>query len=523
MRDFPSLFKGREDAHGHYFSLAGKDATDRGKIVSKAESVHDPVTPALFQKHLAGKDRLGIIPVRADGKTGWFCIDVDFYKIGNKTLAEAGGYPKIAKAIEKLGLKLLITRSKSGGAHLWCFLEEPIPAAEANKAAKLFFKKLNLADALGIEQKELEQHVDLFPKDFSPNNIGSWVNLPYFGEACHCVGLDGKQDLSLEKFVFLANNNLTHPDDLNFKVDEKAANPNKAKSGRPPCIDYMIENNVPEGHRDDAVTHFAIYALKAFPDTWEEETRAFNEQHCEPPLNQGEINKTLKSVGSRQYEGYMCKKIENIFCDKSACRKREFGIGKDTVTEGGEELGIEHIEKIDGEEPVYLLTMFGKTFPVNLVDLYLYVNFRRRAMGATNKLIPALKQPEWEEILSEKLEMMEVTEAAVDTQMRDRVIKQFQNWCDQGVATDSLEAALTANSPFYTQDSKGNGSILFSGDALLSQLDRQLRVSRDQAYVYMRGWGTVVTEVTVKGKKIKLWKWVQRGPLWFDPYRGKKK
>lgn len=498
--------------------MAGRDPTERGKMVSKAQSLHTPVTPKLWKDHLAGKARLGIIPVRGDAKTGWFVIDLDFYKIGNKTLEQTGGYEKIAKVIADLGLPLIVTRSKSGGAHMWCFLEEPIKAVDANKAAKGFLKKMNLAAVLGIQGEELLKHIDLFPKDFSPDNIGSWVNMPYFGDACHCIGLDGKQDLSLPDFVKLANEHLTHPDDLNFKVKEKIAAPADPSKGRPPCIDFMLENGVPEGHRNDAVFHFAIFALKAFPDTWEEEVYKFNEEACQPPMRKDEVVPIIKSMETRQYEGYLCKKIEDIFCDKATCKKREFGIGKQKMEAG--DVGIESIEKIDGEEPVYLVKMTGnpRTFPVNLQDLFLYVNFRRRVMGAVNRLIPSLKQPEWEEILSDHLEMMTITEAAVDTQMRDRVIKQFQNWCDQGVVTDSLEAAQTANSPYY--DGK---AILFSGDALLNQLDRQLRINRDQAYVYMRGWGTLQVEETVKGKKVKLWKWVQNGPLWFDPYRGKKK
>lgn len=516
MRDFQALFRGRDDAHGEYSSLAGRDATDRGKVVSKAKSVHQPVTKALWQNHLSGKARLGIIPVRGDGKTGWFCIDVDFYKIGKKTLEQTGGYEKIAKVIAALGLKLVVTRSKSGGAHIWCLLEEPIKAADANKAAADLLKKMNLPSALGIPADEFMKHVDLFPKDFSPENIGSWVNLPYFGEQCRSVGADGKQDLPLPEFVKFANSMLCHPDDLKFKVKETATVPRDPKSGRPPCIDFMVENGVPEGHRNDAVFQFGIYAMKAFPDTWEEETRDFNEKSCQPPLRRDEVNPIIKSLDAKEYEGYLCNKIKDIFCDKDACKKREFGIGKQKADPT--EIGIEHVEKIDGEEPVYLITMSGKTFPVSLQDLYLYPNFRRRAMGAVNRLIPNMKQPEWEEILSDYLEMMEVTEAAADTQMRDRVIKAFQNWCDQGCNTESLEAAQIANNPFY--DGK---HIIFSGDALLNQIDRQLHATRDQAYVYMRGWGTVITEETVKGKKVKLWKWVQHGPLWFDPYRGKKK
>lgn len=512
MRDFASLFKGRDDAHGQYSSLAGRKRTDRGKLVSKAKSVHEAVTPQLWKDHLSGKSRLGIIPVMRDGKTNWICIDLDFYKIGKQTLAETGGYKKIADAIRDTGLPLVMTASKSGGAHIWCFLEEPIPAKDALKIAQGFAKKLNLASVLGLNAKELEEHTDFFPANASPDDIGVWVNLPYFGGACHCLGEDGESDLTLPEFVEYANSNLATMADLSFKSKEKA----KAKgptSDAPPCIDYMREHGVPEGHRNDAVTQFAIYALKAFPDTWEEETREFNDEHCDPPLRHDEVTPIIKSVGLKKYEGYMCKAMQSIFCNKTECKKRAFGVGKEPIGD----LGIEHMEKIDGEEPIYLVTMESKTFACNIETLYQYTLFRRCVMGAINRLIPNMKQPEWEDILADHLEMMEVTEAAADTQMRDRVIKQFQNWCGQSCVTDSLDAAMEANCPFY--DGK---TIIFSGDALLSQFDRQLRITRDQAYVYMRGWGTSMIEKQVKGRKTHLWCWVQKGPLWFDPYKGKK-
>lgn len=512
MRDFATLFRGREDAHGEYSSLAGREPTDRGKLVSRGTVSHTPLTSDLLKKHLSGKHRMGVIPVMSNGFVWWFCLDVDFYKIGNKTLAEVGGYEKITKAISSLGLPLLVTRSKSGGAHIWCFLEEAVKAEEAHRIAEDYARRLNLADILGVDQDEFKRHLDIFPKDYSPTDTGCWVNLPYFGDACHCVGLQGTQNLTLPEFVELAADHLLHPDDIKFQKGKK----DKAKgtgSDRPPCIDFMIENGVEEGSRDNCVTHFGVYAKKAFPDDWDEKVREFNEDHVNPPLRDDEINKILKSLKNKDFQ-YLCKKVEQIYCDKATCKKRTFGIGKEAVGD----IGIEHIEKIDGESPIYLVTLDGKTFDCKLDQLYSYSMFRKRAMGSLNRLIPNMKQPEWEDLLVDYLEMMEVTEAAADTQMRDRVVSAFQNWCSQCCVTDDFDAAMEANSPFY------NGkTIVFSGDALLSQLDRQLRIPRDEAYIYMRGWGTMINDYTVKGETRKLWVWKQNGPLWFDPYKGKRK
>jgi hypothetical protein len=116
------------------------------------------------------------------------------------------------------------------------------------------------------------------------------------------------------------------------------------------------------------------------------------------------------------------------------------------------------------------------------------------------------------------MDNMEITAPAADTQMRDRVIRAFQVWTGQSCVTDDFDEAMANESPFY--DGK---TITFSGDKLMSQLDRQLGIKRDQVYIIMRNWNTSVVERAVKGKKVQLWCWVQNGPLWFDPAtKGKK-
>jgi hypothetical protein len=499
VRDFPTLFKGREDAHGEYESLEGREPTERGKIVSKARSLHAPVTKELFQKHLTGADRLGIIPVMSDGRCWWSCIDIDFYKLsGGKPM----DYVALAKAVR--GTNLVITRSKSGGAHLWSFFQEPVDGREAHKFTKALAEKLALWTTLHVTKDEFWKHCDIFPKGYADEKekIGFWVNLPYFGDTCHCVGDDGDSDLRLADFLAFANNRLSKP------TGAKVTKPKK--SDAPPCIDFMRENGVEEGHRDMAVTHFGVYAKQAFPDEWKEKVRGFNDEHVNPPMRSDEVNKIISSLDHKDFF-YLCNAIKDIYCDVTECKKRTYGVGKIApVTD----IGIEHIEKIDGDDPKYIVTMNGKKFDCDADQLFTYSLLRKRAMARLNRLLPQMKQGEWEDMLSDHLEMMEITEAAADTQMRDRVISAFQNWCGQCCVIDDFKSAMVSRVPFY--DGK---TIVFEGDALLSQLDRQLRVSRDDAYVYLRAWGT--TQIEREGAK--LWCWKQNGPLWFDPYRGKQK
>ena len=63
-------------------------AQRQGKSFIKRE----PVTDELWQKHLQGRDSLGIIPINDDNQCKWGCIDIDSYagfdhkKLVNKIL-----------------------------------------------------------------------------------------------------------------------------------------------------------------------------------------------------------------------------------------------------------------------------------------------------------------------------------------------------------------------------------------------------------------------------------------------------
>jgi hypothetical protein len=79
---------------------------------------------------MGGKEpSLGIIPIRDDSTCSWGCIDVDTYPLEHN---------KIVEKIRRLELPLIVCRSKSGGAHLFLFTEEPVTAEDLrNKLTQL--------------------------------------------------------------------------------------------------------------------------------------------------------------------------------------------------------------------------------------------------------------------------------------------------------------------------------------------------------------------------------------------------
>ena len=132
VEKFKSIFEGLDVAYGQH-QPQGSRAD--GKQQGKSYMVRKEVTHELWEKHLEGEGpSLGIIPIRADNTTKWGCIDVDTYPLDHRSL--------IIK-IRKLGLPLVYCKSKSGGAHLFLFMKNPI-------AAKLVRTKLtDMASSLG--------------------------------------------------------------------------------------------------------------------------------------------------------------------------------------------------------------------------------------------------------------------------------------------------------------------------------------------------------------------------------------
>ena len=118
MNKFKSIFSGLEIAYGQY---QPGERGDGGKQKGKAFIVRGQVTDELWSNHLKGEGAaLGIIPITENNDCRWGCIDIDEYNLDHLGLIQS---------IRKLNLPLIVCRSKSGGAHVFLFTKENIPAS----------------------------------------------------------------------------------------------------------------------------------------------------------------------------------------------------------------------------------------------------------------------------------------------------------------------------------------------------------------------------------------------------------
>ena len=185
---FSKRYAGLRKAYGTFTANneTREDGKASGKNITISKELSDKDLLKLWEDHLSGQQSVGIVAIDEDNKCVWGAIDVDEYHLYLKDLAI-----KIAKQ----KLPLVICRSKSGGAHIYIFLKEPV-------AASMLQRKLRqLAAAIGYGQAEI------FPKQtqllLERGDRGSTLNMPYFGgenSTRYAYGTDGKA-LTPEDFL----------------------------------------------------------------------------------------------------------------------------------------------------------------------------------------------------------------------------------------------------------------------------------------------------------------------------------
>ena len=418
---FKAIFSGLDIAYGTYKIESAKG---NGKQAGKAVVVRKPPTDDLWQKHLEGVEpSLGIIPIRAENTCIWGCIDIDQYPLDHTGLI---------KLIRDNELPLIVCRSKSGGAHVFLFTKEPIPAADMQK-----FLRASAA-LLGQAGREI------FPKQaeilIDRGDIGNFLNLPYFGgdETMRYAIKDDGSAATIEEFYALYDQYVQGPD-LEFPEEPKKADV-PIKDG-PPCLQSICAQGVPEGTRNNALFNFGVYLKKAHPGTWDNLLVEYNFKYVSPPLPNNELQVIIKQLGRKDYK-YKCKDAPiNAFCNSGLCRTRKHGIG----AHGPDAPQLSALSKYNSEPPLWFLDVNGKRVELDTESLFNQVAFQKACVEKLNTLPPAVRKQDWEQLLNglltEMVESEHITEASEDTTVTGRfndLVEEFCAHIQQGIDRDEI-------------------------------------------------------------------------------------
>lgn len=378
LERFARLFSGYENVYGQY-SVDNAIVTDKGKLDGSAWTNRG--SPE-WKKHLEGKLGLGIIPLKIDNTVLFGAIDVDIYK--------GLDHVQIERKINSLGLPLVVCRSKSGGAHLYVFFKEPA------KASNVIAQLNEWASVLGFGGSEI------FPKQkerLSPNDIGNWINLPYFGgnlSPRFAYG-DGKK-LTLEEFVDFAEKKSIFPSQFKaIDVTIFETPPPELEElyrGAPPCMcRAAAEGGFAEGTRNDSMFNTGVFCRKKFPDDWQEKLREFNQKLCKPPLDDFNIERLIGSLDKKETYEMRCN---GPFCNKKKCRQVTFGRGP-IYSEVGIDVGS--VTKVEGDQAAWYLEINERRVKMATRDLMSQGRFNERCVEMINIVTTGVPYARWLEFI----------------------------------------------------------------------------------------------------------------------------
>src|SRR6056300_171872 len=170
VKKFKSIFTGLERAHGVF------------------EKLNEPQEGKKLEQHLKGEyPAMGIVPINDNNECLFGAIDIDVYPLDHKALQ---------KKIKDKKFPLVMCLSKSGGAHLYMFMDKHISAKEIQ------LKLSEMATAIGYPKVEVfPKQIELFVKEGEERrDTGSWINLPYNGRNGYVIK-DNVSAATLREFL----------------------------------------------------------------------------------------------------------------------------------------------------------------------------------------------------------------------------------------------------------------------------------------------------------------------------------
>lgn len=415
------LFRGSDIAHGT-FEVKGVERGTDGKKKGQARVLREPATVEKWAEHLNGGVGLGVIPIRSDNNCQWGAIDIDDYKTDHKALVQT---------LRKHNVPAVVGRSKSGGAHIWFFLSEPIPAADMQH------KLQGLAASLG------KADCEIFPKQASiladRGDTGNFLNMPYHnGTKNMRFGFnDEGEGLTAEEFVDYASRFVQTPDafysiDVSFGVTDGEHLPEG-----PPCLQYLAKNGFVAGSRNNALFNLGVYARQADADNWESLVQKYNLDYLKPPLARSEVDAVIKQLKKKDYF-YKCDDQPiKPHCNKDLCKTRKFGVGQGATS------NVTGIIKIDGDPPIFIVTIDGKPVETGTEGVHNQSVFQKACIAQLNMYPPTVNSRAWQTRMQNLLDNVVIVSVAPDATSEGEFKDLLSQFCTDRAKGTDLEDLLS--------------------------------------------------------------------------------
>jgi hypothetical protein len=490
-----ALFEGHQGDSGTH-GAPDRDG-QKWSIKRTARTLHAPVTAELWGQHLRGERPLGVIPIREDDACLWGSIDDDRYEQNPLRGIELA---------EKARLPLVPCRSKSGGLHLFLFLSEPQPAEEVVELLR------EMAASLGMAACEI------FPKQTQllrdRGDQGNWMVMPYYGgtfggKLREQVGLRKTgAEMELREFLDRAEGSRLSAKEFgewrsrSLSRQKTASRANGATApgpfgDGPPCLQHMAAGGFPEGGRNNALFHAAVYWKKADPAGWQDRIEQTNRAYMKPPLTSEEVSSVVRSLSRRDYQ-YKCRdEPMRSHCDNPLCRTRPHGVGDG----GGAAPAVTSVSKLDIEPPIWFVDVDGQRVECTTEQLQQYSLFQRACIERLGKFFRSMKQSDWASLVGGVMNAsLTVIDAPPDAGTPGAFLEMVEEFCTNRARAER-EEEIQAGLPWHDRENRRHVFRLRDLEAFLKregvkdmgrgQITRRIeRLGGGHVYKHINGKGT---------------------------------
>jgi hypothetical protein len=443
---------------------------------------------------------LGIIPIRDDDTCGWASVDFDQYKVD---------LLDVVRRVESAKLPLVPCVSKSGGLHLFLFLDKPEPAGEVRTALGRAAAMLDIGEC------------EIFPKqtklDLSRDEIGNWMCAPYLGTT-----FGGKlrlqrglkrtgAEMTLAEFVVAgekARGTLARLAALVGKsapaqprARSRASPPGTDFADGPPCLQTLTASGVRGDGRKRILFMMALYYKRSDLSGWEDRLEEANRKFFKPPLPSEEVTGIMKSVRKKSYQ-YTCREEPmHGVCDPGLCRTRLHGVG-----DGSGFPRIVSWVKFHSDDPVWHLTIEGSNEELVITRIDDITNYRRFADQCGKQLdlyFGPVTPVVWAAILREARGRLDVRQAAEDTTRAGTFRRHLESFLTNKVAARRREDILRGQ-PWQDEDKQRYEFRMEDLYDFLIMMKMRDATLYDCAQ-WMKRLGGEPLGTTVGGKRVRLW------------------
>ena len=388
---------------------------------------HQELTDDIYKKHLNGTLSIGVQACTENSQARFGVIDIDpkSYDSFDKKF--------IIDKIQEYKLPLIPVLSKSGGMHLYLFMDSFVLATKIVSFLSNLLPIFRLPPNCEIFPKQTQLTKD---PESGKTNVGQFINLPYFKKSERlAINLDGKP-FTFDEFITVIESNTVNENGLKQitesieKKDLEGVDDEFTEG--PPCLAHLskIMKNPGFDGKDRFMYNYHVFVKMKYPDDWQQRVMNAPVKYFEPVhANAWEAKTVTAKVRSwtKSEKGYTCTQSPiSDYCKKGICVKKQYGI---LAGSKGSYPVLTNLRKIDIEpEPEYEFdvtkpdgigkaTVYCKSIE-HLTDQRKRRNSIARAAGFPP---PIIKAPEDQTILESLFSTQTIVNPPIGTSPKEKL------------------------------------------------------------------------------------------------------